>query len=175
MAPEIRLSRVVLQTPSTSFDDMCSWWSLFFDEEPRIRAGNLALFSVDGHSSEHHRLAIVASADVRSRLSMDSGIDHFSFTVRSVKYLVQSYERLKAKGVRPWPVHHFMALSMYFSDPDGNKVELQVDIPSTLQKNREFTKSYFRESGTWPAIQVPDDKLSAATATPQHDLQTTTR
>ena len=42
--------------------------------------------------------------------------------------LLDTYRRLKARGIAPyWPIHHGLTLSLYYRDPDGNLVELQVD------------------------------------------------
>ena len=38
------------------------------------------------------------------------------------------YRRLKQEGVTPvWPVHHGLTLSLYYDDPDGNRLEFQVE------------------------------------------------
>jgi hypothetical protein len=35
---------------------------------------------------------------------------------------------LKQAGITPyWPVHHGTTLSLYYADPDGNRMEFQVD------------------------------------------------
>jgi hypothetical protein len=36
--------------------------------------------------------------------------------------------RLKQARIQPyWPVHHGTTLSLYYTDPDGNRMEFQVD------------------------------------------------
>ena len=41
---------------------------------------------------------------------------------------MNTYARLKRAGMKPyWPVHHGTTLSIYYADPDGNRMELQVD------------------------------------------------
>ena len=42
--------------------------------------------------------------------------------------LMENYDRLKQVGITPyWSVHHGVTLSMYYRDPDGNRMEFQVD------------------------------------------------
>jgi hypothetical protein len=48
-------------------------------------------------------------------------------TMTSVK-LLSTYRRLKAAGKLPhWPISHGVTTSMYYRDPDNNRVELQID------------------------------------------------
>jgi hypothetical protein len=40
----------------------------------------------------------------------------------------ERYADLKAEGIAPyWCVHHGITVSMYYGDPDGGQMELQVD------------------------------------------------
>jgi hypothetical protein len=42
--------------------------------------------------------------------------------------LLSTYRRLKAAGIVPhWPINHGVTTSMYYRDPDNNRVELQID------------------------------------------------
>ena len=54
--------------------------------------------------------------------------NHVAYTYESVGNLLDTYKRLKQAGVLPyWPVHHGTTLSLYYADPDGNRMEFQVD------------------------------------------------
>ena len=56
------------------------------------------------------------------------GLVHVAYTFRDVGELLSTYRRLKTAGIEPYrPIHHGPTLSMYYHDPDGNSVELQVD------------------------------------------------
>ena len=51
-----------------------------------------------------------------------------AYTYDMLDQLLDSYEQLKALGIRPyWCVHHGITVSMYYGDPDGNQMESQVD------------------------------------------------
>ena len=104
-------------------------WSAVLDTEPRFRSANLALLAT---GEEHHTVAIVARDDIVPRTLLDTGFDHFAIAFPSAGDVVSSYERLKALGILPWPTHHIAEMSMYYSDPDGNKVELQGPVVPLL-------------------------------------------
>jgi hypothetical protein len=47
-----------------------------------------------------------------------------------------TYERLKEMCVLPyWRIHHGITLSLYYRDPDGNRMEFQVDACSVEDAN----------------------------------------
>ena len=49
--------------------------------------------------------------------------------------LLDNYERLAARGIRPFRcINHGPTTSMYYADPDGNRVELQVDNFATPEE-----------------------------------------
>ena len=55
---------------------------------------------------------------------------------------LDNYVRLKERGVRPffW-VNHGPTTSMYYRDPDGNGVELQIDKFATAEEGRAWMHS----------------------------------
>jgi hypothetical protein len=56
------------------------------------------------------------------------GLNHIAYTYASAADLLETYARLKEQGFSPyWPVHHGFTLSFYYQDPDGNRIELQVE------------------------------------------------
>ena len=55
--------------------------------------------------------------------------------------LLETYARLKRRGIEPyWPVHHGTTMSLYYADPDGNRMEFQVDV-GTVQEATALMKS----------------------------------
>ncbi|KAH0423213.1 biphenyl-2,3-diol 1,2-dioxygenase 2 [Colletotrichum kahawae] len=77
---------------------------------------------------EHHRLAILHDATATPRPENSCGMDHFALTFDSLGALLTSYRARKEMGFEPaYCVHHGMSTSMYYRDPDGNKIETQVD------------------------------------------------
>ena len=62
--------------------------------------------------------------------------------------LISQYERMKAEGVMPArTINHGPTTSMYYRDPDGNAVEIQVDnFPSIEALNDWFATGKFNEN-----------------------------
>ncbi len=93
------------------------------------------------YDEEHHRLAIVNIAGLHAPDQKSWGLAHVAYAYRTVGELLSTYRRLKAQGIEPYrPIHHGPTLSMYYRDPDGNSVELQVDCFAT----KEETAAYFQ-------------------------------
>jgi catechol 2,3-dioxygenase-like lactoylglutathione lyase family enzyme len=130
MASPVRFAHAVYMT--RRYEEMIAWYQGVFEAEVVNRDPALAFLTFDG---EHHRFAFAnldvlkpgggdAGKDARS----DAGVNHVAWTYGSVADLLGVYERLKAAGIEPYlPVHHGPTLSLYYTDPDGNRLELQVD------------------------------------------------
>ena len=112
------------------FDAMLDWYATVFGAEVRHRNPALALLSYD---DEHHRFAFL-NLEVLQPDGTDLnrtgaiGVDHLAYTYGSLTALFDNYANLKQRGITPyWCVHHGITVSMYYADPDGNQMELQVD------------------------------------------------
>ena len=77
---------------------------------------------------EHHQLVFAAGRPADLAFNI---INQMSFRVDSVETLRVMEKKLKNEpGVRILgPVSHGNALSLYFRDPEGNRVELLIDTP----------------------------------------------
>ena len=136
MAKPLKLAHVVYMT--RRFDEMIRWYSQVFEATVVHQSPALAFLTYD---DEHHRFAF-ANLDVLRPIGSgpddrgEIGLNHVGFTYAGIGDLLDTYERLKAAGVRPyWPVHHGTTLSLYYSDPDGNRMEFQVDCGTLEQAN----------------------------------------
>ena len=77
------------------------------------------------------------SADDRGEI----GVNHVAYTYANVGDLMATYGRLKRAGITPyWPVHHGTTLSVYYADPDGNRMEFQVDC-GTVEEATELMRT----------------------------------
>jgi hypothetical protein len=57
-----------------------------------------------------------------------TGLHHTAFEYNSFADLMSSYARLKKNGIEPQVcLNHGLTTSLYYSDPDQNMVELQID------------------------------------------------
>jgi catechol-2,3-dioxygenase len=132
--PRIRPARFVHVVYRTrQFDKMIAWYQVVFDCKVQYQNPVLAFLTYD---DEHHRVAIINLAAVQPDSGKDErrgviGVDHVAYTYSSVEDLLENYAQLKEKGIVPyWCVHYGITMSMYYADPDGNQMELQVDAPS---------------------------------------------
>lgn len=101
-----------------------------------------------GYDDEHHRLALAALPDVAPRADgMRVGLHHIAFTYRDLGELIATWRRLKRAGIETyWPINHGITTSMYYRDPDGNTVELQVDNFATAAEADAYMAENFAEN-----------------------------
>ena len=78
---------------------------------------------------EHHELALFQLATGEAPDAAQPGLHHMAWQLGSFEELRQAYQELKAMGV---PIEstaeHNVTRSVYFHDPDGNRVELYCDM-----------------------------------------------
>jgi catechol 2,3-dioxygenase-like lactoylglutathione lyase family enzyme len=99
------------------------------------------------YDDEHHRVGIVQFPGIGQAPGESAGLEHLSFTYRSLGALLATYQRLKARAIEPfWCINHGPTISMYYRDPDGNKVELQVDVFATIEATNVFLERYYPEN-----------------------------
>ncbi|MDX6304929.1 MAG: hypothetical protein QOI77_1898 [Blastocatellia bacterium] len=92
------------------------------------------------YDDEHHRFAFanlsVLCPSSEVPLRGKEGVNHVAYTYSNLGDLLTTYERLKEMGVLPyWRIHHGITLSLYYKDPDGNRMEFQVDACSVEEAN----------------------------------------
>ena len=115
-----------------NFQDMLAWYRKVFHLKTSFEAPPIAFLTYD---EEHHRIAFLNTAHLPAPDTMRTGIDHVAFTYRDLGDLLNNYARLKAEGVTPfWCINHGMSTSMYYRDPDGNEIELQIDNFPTMEE-----------------------------------------
>lgn len=126
MTKPSKFAHVVYQT--RRYDEMIAWYRQVFHAEVVHQDPALAFLTYD---DEHHRFAF-ANLDLLKPGGDggrgDVGVNHVAYTYQSAGDLMETYKRLKAAGITPyWPIHHGTTLSLYYADPDGNRMEFQVD------------------------------------------------
>ncbi len=131
MTAPVKLSHYVLQTNQIAA--MRDWYRMVLQADVVHENDMLCFLAYD---DEHHRIAFLNPGPLDQRrpaknplrAGEDTGLHHVAFTFANLGELVAVYERTKAHGVLPhWCINHGPTTSMYFRDPDGNGVELQVD------------------------------------------------
>ena len=94
-----------------------------------LGATTIVFLSLDPR--EHHQIILATG---RTASQPDGAgfnpINQISFRLSELAALRQMAQRLKNEGVQDLaPVSHGNALSVYFRDPEGNRLELFVDTP----------------------------------------------
>jgi catechol-2,3-dioxygenase len=135
--PPVQLAHVVRRT--RRFDELVEWYCAVLGARVVHSNGMLAFLTYD---AEHHRIAIARLPNLIEQPDNAAGTDHIAFTHADLGDLLNTYVRLKAAGIEPyWCVNHGPTTSMYYKDPDGNRVELQVDNLPTAESVDRWMRS----------------------------------
>ena len=77
----------------------------------------------------HHDLALFQLATGEPPAAAQPGMHHMAWRLGSFEELREAYRELKAIGIAvESTVEHNVTRSVYFPDPDGNRVELYCDM-----------------------------------------------
>ena len=137
-----KLAHVVRRT--SRFEEMVRWYCTVLGAEVVHADGMLAFLTYD---DEHHRIAIAGIPGLPDQPPMSAGTDHIAFTHADLGDLLSTYARLKREGILPyWTLNHGPTTSMYYKDPDGNRVELQVDNFDVAETNRWMASGEFAQN-----------------------------
>ena len=144
--PPTQLSHVVFQTNQKK--EMQEWYREVLGGHVVYENAHLAFMTYD---DEHHRVAFADLGPLAARApgsdlavspSDTPGLHHVAFTFGSMGELLANYTRLAAGGIRPFrSIDHGPTTSMYYMDPDGNRVELLVDNFSSVEEARAWMES----------------------------------
>ena len=130
----IKMAHVVLRT--SRMKELMAWYQLALNATVAHEGENIAFLAYD---EEHHRIAFIAIPNLAPQPDGIVGVHHVAFTYASLKDLLRNYVRLKGHGIEAtWPVNHGPTTSIYYTDPDGNQVEFQVDNYETVEEAGEF-------------------------------------
>ncbi|MDH3914829.1 MAG: VOC family protein [Chromatiales bacterium] len=79
---------------------------------------------------KHHDLALMQVSGEQATGGDDAvGLHHVAFRIGdSMDQLIEAKAHLDAAGVASSPTDHDVTKSLYFDDPDGNTLELYVDV-----------------------------------------------
>jgi catechol-2,3-dioxygenase len=141
MAKPTKFAHVVYQT--RRFEAMLAWYQNVFEATVVYQNPALAFLTYD---DEHHRFAFINMSAFKPDGTEvgergDVGVNHTAYTYGTLGDLLENYARLKQAGITPyWPIHHGITLSLYYQDPDGNRMEFQVDA-CTVEEANAFMRS----------------------------------
>lgn len=128
------LVHVVLRT--NKYKKMVQYYKDFLGAHASYENDLLSFLSYD---EEHHRIAIINTAEAPDKVPGSIGMDHIAFAFDNLDDLALAYRQRKALGILPSVcLNHGPTTSMYYTDPDGNRIETQVDNFDTAAEASEF-------------------------------------
>ena len=94
--------------------------------------GSTSLVFLSRDPREHHQIVLASGRPAPAGFNP---INQISFRMADFAGLREMHRRLGREAVRDLaPVSHGNALSVYFKDPEGNRIELFVDTPWYVQQ-----------------------------------------
>ena len=83
---------------------------------------------------EHHDLALQEHKNASHPSENTTGLYHFAVEFENLKQLADIYFKLKKYKIQFSPINHGISKTIYFSDPDGNGIEVYVDTRNERKK-----------------------------------------
>lgn len=122
------MAHIVFQTKN--YREMIKWYATVFHAEPLFTNENLTFMTYD---DEHHRFAFInLPKECPDKQPTAPACAHYAYSYATAGDLLTTYRRLRDIGIRPtWAINHIVTTSLYYTDPDGTDVELQLDNYAT--------------------------------------------
>jgi catechol 2,3-dioxygenase-like lactoylglutathione lyase family enzyme len=118
-----KLAHVVLRVSNLPLSR--AWYLKVLEAWPAFENEMLCFLTYD---DEHHRIGLLAEPDLQ-KPGNALGMNHVAFTYGSLGELLATYKRLASEDIKPfWTINHGPTISLYYKDPDGNRLELQYDV-----------------------------------------------
>lgn len=138
-----KLAHIVYLT--NNLQGMRAWYMEVLNAKVAIENTQLCFLAYD---DEHHRVGIVSAPNGQKVAPQQNApFHHCAFTYTDLSELFGTYLRLKSQDIVPfWCVNHGPTTSMYYRDPDGNRVELQVDNFTVEETDAFFASGAYAEN-----------------------------
>lgn len=135
MTARPKFAHVVLRT--SRLPEMRDWYCTVLNAHVVYEGQGLCFITFD---EEHHRVAFLGSpVQLAPRNPAAAGMHHTAYTFGSLDDLLGRYRELKDNGIEPKvPIQHGVTTSLYYQDPDGNFVELQIDNFATPDEATDY-------------------------------------
>ncbi len=139
----------------TDLEQMIRFYTQFLgfaisDREPSLRGGEICFLTRD--SLEHHQFVLASGRPADPNFNL---INQLSFRVDSLATLRLMHRDAVAMQLNDLhTVTHGNALSVYFRDPEGNRIELLIDTPwYCLQPQRIPVDFSLSDEALWASIE----------------------
>lgn len=119
-------------------DKMVSWYETVCALTPVFYSEGAAWLTND---EANHRIALIAHPAIKKPIDKptSAGLHHTAFEYESFDVWLDNYKRLKEAGIEPFMcLDHGLTMSMYYADPEGNGVEIQVDAFGSWAESTEW-------------------------------------
>lgn len=139
-----RLAHIALRT--NRLEELIDWYCKVLGAHVAHASSKVAFLTYD---EEHHRIALIALEPYPDRdETIRVGYYHTAFAYDSLADLLGTYVRLRTLGILPYrSINHGPTVSLYYADPDGNQIELQVDsFPDSKTTNAWLRSEAFRRN-----------------------------
>jgi catechol 2,3-dioxygenase-like lactoylglutathione lyase family enzyme len=116
------------------------------------------------HSPDEHHQIVLIPSDVTDQ---GGGIGHVAFRVDSLDEVRRVYEKVSALSyTKPEPVSHGNTWSVYFRDPENNRIEVFTQTPWHTTQPCRFDVNYDQDDTALKATTEADaSKLDGFTTT----------
>jgi len=126
------------------YDEMVNWYATFFQGE---------VMTADAPSAELLARDDIDTIMIVRRPDLDqegrefrTGIFHVAWSYASLAELMTVYEHAKSWGILPlFTLNTGILLQIYYADPEGNRIELEVDAHDTSEETQQVQRSGLRE------------------------------
>ena len=96
----------------------------------------------------HHDLALFQAPEDAEPVSRGLGLNHFAVQIGDMDELKEVHRRLKAHGAEiDHLTDHGMTKSVYFRDPDGNRIEFFFNTTETAEEGLAMMRAPRRATG----------------------------
>jgi catechol 2,3-dioxygenase-like lactoylglutathione lyase family enzyme len=138
-----KLAHLVLRTPR--FAEMKQFYKTILHAHPAFENDQVCFMTYD---DEHHRIGLINWPQLAPADATRAGLEHVAFTFADLPALLAAYRCNKAEGIEPfWSINHGPTISLYYRDPDGNKVEFQHDVfPDAASLDAFFASGAYEEN-----------------------------
>jgi catechol-2,3-dioxygenase len=135
MSASPKFAHVVFQTGQP--DRMRDWYCTVLDGHVVYQDQALCFIAYD---EEHHRVALITLPfESRRKHPTTACAHHVAYTFENLDELLDRYVLLRDQETVPAVcIAHGVTTSMYYQDPDGNFVEMQIDNFATPAESTNY-------------------------------------